>query len=109
MLVQSTTQKKTPLFVLPLILEEKATYTHILLKVAVVTKDNILQPIMVILSTKGQVRGHEKQLVKRVNILRTSHVSKIVCGAVCLFSHFNIFFSTLSYATIIAIASCGLE
>ena len=54
-LVQSATQKETPLLVLPLVLEEEATDVHILLEVAVVAEDYIFQSIVVVLSTEGEV------------------------------------------------------
>lgn len=54
-LVQSATQKETPLLVLPLVLEEETSDAHILLEVAVVAEDYILQPVVVVLSTEGEV------------------------------------------------------
>ena len=63
-LVQSSTQEKAPLLVLPFVLEEEATYAHILLEVAVVAEDDILQAVEVVFCAKCQVGWHEEQLAE---------------------------------------------
>ena len=108
-LVQSATQKETPLLVFPLILEEEASDAYILLESSVVAEDDILQSVVVIFSAKSQVGRHEEQFVERVNILCSCHVSEIMCSAIRLLSLNLVFFRTLSDAAVITLAGCGLE
>ena len=109
MLVQSTTQEEAPLLVLPFVLEEETSDTDILLEVAVVTEDDILDTIVAILCTQGQVGWHEEQLIEGVNILCSCHISKVVSGAVCILGSLYIFIRSLADATIVTLASRGLE
>lgn len=54
-LVQTASKEKAPLLVLSLVLEKETSDVHILLEVAAVAEDYILQSIMVVLSTDGEV------------------------------------------------------
>ena len=64
MLVESAAEQEAPLLVLPFVLEVEAPDIGVLLEVAVVAQDNILQPVVVILRSEGEVGRHEQKLAE---------------------------------------------
>ena len=108
-LVEATAQQEAPLLVFPLILEVETANAHVLLEVAVVAEDDILEAFEIVLSAESEVGGHEEELVERTDILRTRHIGDVVGGAVGLGRSDAVFLCSLADAAIIALAGRGLE
>ena len=64
---------------------------------------------MVVFSAESQVGGHEEKFVEVVHVLRTCHIGEVVSSAIGFVCHLDVFGSTLADATVIALASGGLE
>ena len=77
MLIQTTAQKNTPLFVFPLVLQKTAINIHRLLGMAVVSPHVIFQMITVVLQSCREIGRHEKTTPEAIHVLCASHHSEI--------------------------------
>ena len=89
MLVQTSAQQDTPLFIFPFVLEESATNIHRLPGIAIVSPHIILQIVPVIFQPGSQIGRHKEAFIETVHILGTAdkgQVRRLSIGIQVLFT-----------------------
>ena len=81
-LIQTAADKQRPMLVFPLVLQVGADDVHLLLRSIIVADRFVVQIVVVVFHTQGQVGGKEPQPVERMDVLGAGRHGKVVRAAV---------------------------